>query len=317
MANPRGQSPLRYPGGKACLTQFITELAQHNELVGGRYVELYAGGAGAALNLLYNKTFNCIHINDYDYNIFSFWHSVLNQTEDFIKLIESTPVTLDEWHHQKEIFGRGREIEQLELGFATFFLNRTNRSGIIFRAGPIGGFEQTGNYLIDVRFNKKTLIKRIEKIGNHADRIHLTNLDATEIIQNIADYVSDIRQTFLYLDPPYYNKGKQLYLNNYGHDGHESLAKHVNHLSDELRWLISYDNVHQIKNMYKQYRLATFDLNYTLQTKKFGSELLIFSDNLNLGPEITVNGRTSDLEVFKLPNNEPANSEHITPCTAF
>lgn len=317
MANPRGQSPLRYPGGKACLTQFITELAQQNELVGGHYVELYAGGAGAALNLLYNKTFDNIHINDYDYNIFSFWHSVLNQTEAFIRLMEDTPVTLDEWYRQKEIFGRGREMEQLELGFATFFLNRTNRSGIIFRAGPIGGFEQTGNYLIDVRFNKKTLIKRIEKIGTYADHIHLTNLDATEIIQNIADYVNDIRQTFLYLDPPYYNKGKQLYLNNYGHDGHESLAKHISQLSNELRWLISYDNVNQIKNMYKQYRLATFDLNYTLQTKKFGSELLIFSDNLNLGSEITVNGRTSDLEVFKLPNNEPANSEHITQSTAF
>lgn len=312
MANPRGQSPLRYPGGKACLTQFITELAQQNELVGGRYVELYAGGAGAALNLLYDKVFDSIHINDYDYNIFSFWHSVLNQTEDFIKLIEATPITLDEWHHQKEIFSSGRENGELELGFATFFLNRTNRSGIIFRAGPIGGFEQTGNYLIDVRFNKKNLIERIEKIGNHADHIHLTNQDATEIIQNIGDYTDDINQTFLYLDPPYYNKGKQLYLNNYLHDGHESLAHHVHNLPNGLRWLISYDNVSQIKNMYQQYRLATFDLNYTLQTKKFGSELLIFSDNLNLGTEITVNGRTSDLEVFMYQEHEPANPEPIT-----
>lgn len=311
MANPRGQSPLRYPGGKACLTQFITELAQQNEL-GGRYVELYAGGAGAALNLLYNKTFDHIHINDYDYNIFSFWHSVLNQTEAFIKLIENTPVTLDEWHKQKEIFSRGREMEQLKLGFATFFLNRTNRSGIIFRAGPIGGFEQTGNYLIDVRFNKKNLIERIEKIGNHANRIHLTNEDATEIIQNISDYTDNIGQTFLYLDPPYYNKGKQLYLNNYGHDGHESLARHVHDLPEQLRWLISYDNVDQIKNMYQQYRLAKFDLNYTLQSKKFGSELLIFSDNLNLGAEITVNGRSSDLGIFRYPEHEPTNPEHIT-----
>lgn len=311
MANPRGQSPLRYPGGKACLTQFITELAQQNELVGSHYVELYAGGAGAALNLLYNKTFDSIHINDYDYSIFSFWHAVLNETEAFIKLIENTPVTLAEWHRQKEIFDRRRENAKLDLGFATFFLNRTNRSGIIFKAGPIGGFEQTGNYLIDVRFNKKNLIQRIEKIGNHADRIHLTNEDATEIIKNIGDYTDHIDQTFLYLDPPYYNKGKQLYLNNYGHDGHESLALHVRNLPSDLRWLVSYDNVEQINKMYRQYRLAGFDLNYTLQTKKFGSELLIFSDNLNLGPEITVNGRTSDLQIFRYPQNEPTNSVHI------
>lgn len=311
MANPRGQSPLRYPGGKACLTQFITELAQQNGLIGGRYVEVYAGGAGAALNLLYNGTFNQIHINDYDYSIYSFWHSVLNQTDAFIKLIEKTPITLEEWHRQKEIFDRGRDNEQLDLGFATFFLNRTNRSGIIFKAGPIGGFEQTGNYLIDVRFNKKNLIERIEKIGNHADRIHLTNEDATEIIQHLENYTDGFTRTFLYLDPPYYNKGKQLYLNNYGHDGHESLARNMLNLPNELRWLISYDNVDQIKKMYQRYRLAAFDLSYTLQAKRFGSELLIFSDNLNLGAEITVNGRSSDLDIFRYQEHEPANPIHI------
>lgn len=317
MSNPKGQSPLRYPGGKACLSEFLTELAQQNELVGGRYVELYAGGAGAALNLLYNNVFNCIHINDYDYNIFSFWHAVLNQTEAFIRLIEDTPVTLEEWYRQKDIFNLGRYNDQLDLGFATFFLNRTNRSGIIFRAGPIGGFEQTGNYLIDVRFNKKNLIKRIEKIGNHADHIVLTNQDATEIIENIGEYTQDIARTFLYLDPPYYNKGKQLYLNNYGHDGHESLAKQVRKLPNHLRWLISYDNVNPIKNIYSQYRLASFDLSYTLQTKKFGSELLIFSDNLILGSKIKVNGRSNDLVVFTYPEeNEPANREHIAGETA-
>lgn len=317
MANPRGQSPLRYPGGKACLTHFITELAQQNELLGGRYIELYAGGAGAALNLLYDDVFHSIHINDYDYNIFSFWHAVLHQTEAFIKLIESTPITLDEWHRQKAIFCEGREVDQLELGFATFFLNRTNRSGIIFRAGPIGGLEQTGNYLIDVRFNKKNLIERIEKIGNCADRIHLTNKDAIDIIKNIGDYTQDINHTFLYLDPPYYNKGKQLYLNNYGHDDHLRLAGQVYNLPAQLRWLISYDNVDQIKKMYSQYRLAAFDLNYTLQTKKFGSELLIFSDNLNLGSEITVNGRTNDLEVFKFPEHEPTNPTSIAECATL
>ncbi len=312
MANPRGQSPLRYPGGKACLTRFITELAQQNELVGGHYIELYAGGAGAALNLLYNNIFSNIHINDYDYSIYSFWHSILNNTEEFIKKIENTPVTLNEWHKQKEIFDRGRNNEQISLGFATFFLNRTNRSGIIFKAGPIGGFEQNGNYLIDVRFNKKKLIERIEKIGNHADQIHLTNEDATEILHNIQHHTNDINSTFLYLDPPYYNKGKQLYLNNYGHDGHESLAQRVYHLPQHLRWLISYDNVEQIRKIYNRYRLAKFDLNYTLQSKKFGSELLIFSDNLNLGNKITVNGRTNDLSIFRyIEENEPANPIHI------
>lgn len=306
MANPRNQSPLRYPGGKACLTPFITSLAQRNEVQGGTYIELYAGGAGAALNLLYNGIFNRIHINDYDYSIYSFWHSILNETDAFIKLIEETPVNLDEWHRQKLIFSQGRHNEPLILGFATFYLNRTNRSGIIFRAGPIGGYEQRGNYLIDVRFNKKGLIERIKKVASFANQIHLTNDDATEIIRDIHQIHNNLDNSFLYLDPPYYCKGKHLYLNNYGHDGHQSLATEMAQVDQNLRWLISYDNTPEIIALYSQKRLATFDLNYTLQEKRFGSELLIFSENLTLEGRITVNGRESQLQIFRHEPVEPA-----------
>ncbi|RQP11523.1 MAG: DNA adenine methylase [Chryseobacterium sp.] len=311
MANPREQSPLRYPGGKSCLTHFLTTLAQQNDLVGGQYLELYAGGAGAALNLLYNGVFREILINDYDYSIYSFWYAVLHETEAFIRLIEDTPITLAEWHRQKEILAGGRENDQLTLGFATFFLNRTNRSGIIFKAGPIGGLEQAGKYLIDVRFNKKKLIKRIEKIAQHGDRIHLTNENATSIIQDPGNYIENLTDSFIYLDPPYYNKGRQLYLNNYEHDGHADLARQMSRLPAEICWLISYDNTDQIKSMYRDYRMATFDLNYTLQSKRFGSELLIFSDNLTLDNEIMVNGRTGGLDVFRYQEHEPDNRIHI------
>lgn len=306
MANPRNQSPLRYPGGKACLTPFITSLAQQNGVNGGTYIELYAGGAGAALNLLYNGVFNRIHINDYDYSIYSFWHSILNETDAFIQLIEKTPVTLEEWHRQKAVFEQGRNYEPLILGFATFYLNRTNRSGIIFKAGPIGGYNQQGNYLIDVRFNKKGLIERIKKVASFAAQIYLTNTDATEIIKDINQIHGNLNNSFLYLDPPYYYKGKHLYLNNYGHEGHQSLAIEMAQVNPNLKWLISYDNAQEIIALYPQKRLATFDLNYTLQEKRFGSELLIFSDNLNFEERITVNGKESQLQIFRHEPFEPA-----------
>lgn len=306
MANPRNQSPLRYPGGKACLTPFITNLAQRNGVQGGTYIELYAGGAGAALNLLFNGVFNRVHINDYDYSIYSFWYAVLNQADAFIQLIENTPVNLEEWYKQKAIFEQGRLHEPLILGFATFYLNRTNRSGIIFKAGPIGGYEQQGNYLIDVRFNKKGLIDRIRKIASFANQIHLTNQDATEIIRGIDQIHSNLGGSFLYLDPPYYYKGKQLYLNNYGHEGHQGLANEMAQVNESLKWLISYDNAPEIIGMYPHKNLATFNLNYTLQQKRFGSELLIFSDNLILEDTITVNGRESQLQIFTHEPLEPA-----------
>jgi DNA adenine methylase len=294
LGNIKNYSPLRYPGGKSCLSDFITTLARANEVVGGTYCELYAGGAGAALNLLFEDIFEHIHINDADYSIYAFWEAVLNHTDRFIALIENIEVTIAEWQRQKAIYLNGRRGDIVDLGFSTFFLNRTNRSGIIFKAGPIGGQDQTGNYKIDVRFNKPELISRVERIAAARDRITLTNEDAITIIQNLENYHLDLADLFIYLDPPYYKKGKLLYLNNYNHFNHEMLAAAMGNL-DNLKWLISYDNVAEIREMYQGYRMSSFDLNYTLQSKRFGSELLVFSPILEISNEIRVNKRTSEL----------------------
>ena len=69
---------------------------------------------------------------------------------------------MKEWEKQKRIYENTRS--EFLLGFATFFLNRTNYSGVI-TGGPIGGFEQKGQWKIDARFNKKSLIDRIERIS--------------------------------------------------------------------------------------------------------------------------------------------------------
>ncbi len=257
--------------------------------------------------MLFEGTFKHIHINDYDYSIFSVWHSILNDTDNFIRLIKDTPVTIDEWHRQRGICNSGRAAGLLALGFATFFLNRTNRSGIIFKAGPIGGLDQKGNYLIDVRFNKENLIERIAQIARYRDHITLTNEDAVQILQCLENYHSNRQDIFLYLDPPYYQKGKQLYLNNYGHDDHRKLADTVAELDNEIKWLISYDNVADIRQLYKGYRMSCFDLNYTLQSKKFGSELLVFSPELEISDKITVNRRSSDLTLLTEEMYEKAN----------
>lgn len=297
MSTKKAYSPLRYPGGKACLSKFLSDIAELNGLRGGTYLELYAGGAGAALNLLFNNIFNSIHINDYDYHIYSMWNSILYTPVEFINKINETEVSIEEWHRQQTIYSLGAKADILDLGFATFFLNRTNRSGIIFKAGPIGGIEQTGNYLLDVRFNKQDLIKRIEKIAEHQQQIRLTNLDALTIIRNLQYYHPQFEDVLLYLDPPYYHKGKLLYLNNYSHSDHENLAEAINELNN-VKWLISYDNVEEIKQMFNGFDMSNFDLNYTLQSKKSAKELLIFSDNLVLPDHITVNSRLEELIVI-------------------
>ncbi|TOD09223.1 DNA adenine methylase, partial [Vibrio parahaemolyticus] len=166
-------SPLRYPGGKSKLTAYVVETLKLNELEGGTYVEPFAGGCAIAWYLLLEGHVENVWINDLDPAIHAFWYSVLNRTDDLCQLIENTDVTIEEWHIQKSIYANDR-TNSLELGFATFFLNRTNRSGII-KAGVIGGLEQNGNYLLDCRFNKERLIEQIRAIAACRDNIILTN----------------------------------------------------------------------------------------------------------------------------------------------
>ncbi len=130
-------SPLRYPGGKAGLSGYLSTLIKNNNIKDCTYVEPYAGGAGAALTLLFLEKVDCIIINDLDKAIYSFWKSILTHTDKFVDKIKNAKLTIAEWHRQREIY-RNKKSNQLELGFAAFYLNITNRSGII-EGCPIGG----------------------------------------------------------------------------------------------------------------------------------------------------------------------------------
>ncbi len=269
-------SPLRYPGGKAKVADFVRCLIEKNALLDGTYVEPYVGGGSVALSLLFNEYVKDIYINDKDIAIYAFWHSVLHEPEALCKLIKDTPVTVETWFKLRDYQDKTDNVDLLHLGFSTFFLNRTNRSGIL-KAGVIGGYEQTGNYKIDARFNKEDLIKRIERIADYSDRIHLTNEDAVTLVQRLKKELP--YNTLFYLDPPYYIKGKGLYLNYYNDNDHQNIA---NSISDfrEHKWIISYDNVDFIANLYSRFRQKTFELNYSASNSGKGKEIMIFSDNL-------------------------------------
>jgi len=126
---------------------------QANGLKDGVYAEPFAGGAGVAIALLLDGYVEQIIINDIDLSVYAFWYSVLNHTEELCEKIVSTSVSMDEWYIQKQVFTDKDPAFLLELGFATFFLNRTNRSGIL-NAGVIGGKYQTGEWKIDARYPK-------------------------------------------------------------------------------------------------------------------------------------------------------------------
>ena len=277
MQNRVFTSPLRYPGGKGMLANFAKLLISSNNLTASDYVEVYAGGAGIAWALLFDGYVKRVHINDISKPIYSFWKSVIAHTDELCKLIQDTPITIEERGLQKEIQNNPKEHSTIELGFSTFYLNRTNRSGIL-NAGVIGGKKQTGLWKLDARFNKPNLIARIQRIANHSSKIRLYNKDAGEFI---SDQLTKIPQkSLVYLDPPYYTKGNRLYENYYSHEDHEIISKLVSRMSH--LWLVSYDNVEPIKKMYKRYKSIEYKLNYSARDSYAGSEIIFFSPKLKV-----------------------------------
>src|SRR5690554_565863 len=275
-------TPLRYPGGKSKLAYYVIALLEENSLIGGHYIEPFAGGADVALQLLLTKHISSIHINDFDPAVYAFWKACTEQPEKLCKLIRDTPVTIQEWHKQREIMLNPSEsISLLDLGFATFFINRTNRSGIL-TAGVIGGKAQAGKWKLNERFNKTNLIQRIEKIADFSNTIRVTNLDAAKMLDELS--IKAPKNSLIYLDPPYYLKGQELYRNFYEHKDHVNIAKKISKINN-AHWIVSYDNNKEIEKIYKDYRQKTFDLQYSAQQKRVGSEIMIFGNTIQI-PEI-------------------------------
>lgn len=276
-------SPLRYPGGKLKVVDYLKRVFEVNELCDGVYIEPYVGGASVALSLLFSEYAHEIRINDIDLSIYAFWHSVLHETDALCRMIADTPITMDIWQCQHDIQQDKANVDLLTLGFSTFFLNRTNRSGIL-SAGVIGGKSQTGRFKIDARFNKADLIVRIQNIAEYSDRIFLTNLDAVELLKTLSTATD---KSLCYLDPPYYVKGRDLYLNYYTDCDHQQIAEAVGCYPH--KWLMSYDAAPFITDLYKRYRQHEYYLSYSAGNPAKGREVMIYSHEMVIPEEIIIN----------------------------
>src|SRR5437660_215418 len=277
-------SPLRYPGGKGGLSQFLASLIERQRFRCTTYIEPFAGGAGAALRLLYDEYVETIVLNDLDPGIAAFWRSVVTHTAEFIARVQHCPITLDEWHRCKEIYTQ-RAGRDLELGFATFFLNRTNRSGIL-TARPIGGLQQTGRWKIDARFNRADLAHGLRLIGRYRNRITVSQEDGVDLVH--AWLQSEAAASFCYIDPPYLNNGAELYLDTLGWQDHIRLAEL---LKDSQRmWMVTYDCDSRVPAvLYPDLPYARFGIAHTAAKQHVGQEYAVFSRELML-PDLTLMG---------------------------
>lgn len=270
-------TPLRYPGGKARFAPLIAEVITTNNLADGHYLEPYAGGAGVALSLLIDNVVEHIHINDADPAIAGFWRVATQQTNELVTMVATEPITMDAWYHWRGVMLGQEAGSELERGFATLFMNRTNRSGIL-KGGVIGGKAQSGSYRIDARFMRDELCKRLERIGLHAEGIHVYEEDAHELLRRCHQFLP--AKSLIYLDPPYYVKGAGLYRNFYKHDDHVKIAQLLGRQRFSRPWVVSYDNAEEIREMYAYATPYAYGLHYTAQRRYTGSEVMFFSKRL-------------------------------------
>lgn len=265
-------SPLRYPGGKNCIFPFVSNFFYENKLIGVDYAEPFAGGAGLALRLLFDEYVDRIYINDYDRAIYAFWWAVINKSDEFCSWLSDVSVCVESWRFYKGIQEHSDKADLFELAKSTFFLNRTNVSGVL-KGGVIGGLSQTGKYKIDARFGRDSLIQRIQRIAKYKSRIAVSGVDGLAFVRKL-----DRRgRVFLYLDPPYVKKGSGLYMNYFSKYDHERLAAAVKELASP--WMVSYDNSDYILSLYSNQRKLLYKLSQSA-SNRVGDEVLIFKDDV-------------------------------------
>jgi DNA adenine methylase len=268
-------SPFRYPGGKTRLAPKLLEAINKNFKSNEKVilVEPYAGGAGASLSLLFTKKVNKIIINDLDNTIYTFWKIAVFDTDYLINKIKRTPITINEWKNQKAIYISTKSSRK--LAFATLFLNRTNHSGII-NGGPIGGINQLSKWKINARFTKKTIIKRLEEIKKFRNKIEICNLDGIKLLKKL-EQRKNVNQHFIFLDPPYFQKGQSLYLNHYNNKDHKKLSEFLEK-SSLKKWIMTYDDVSYIDNLYVKMQTKKFVIQHSAYKSKIGREVMIFPE---------------------------------------
>lgn len=276
MSGPPYLSPLRYPGGKARLARYLARVLASQSAVIDTYCEPYAGGAGAGLQLLSDGHVSRIIINDLNPGIAAFWRSAFYNTEALVELVSECAVNIDSWYEQRAIYLAADDHDDLTLGFATFFLNRTNRSGIL-SARPIGGLEQTGNWLIDARFNKPDLVSRIRNLKQFSSQVDVREERAVELVRTLNRRTKPV---LLYVDPPYVVQGEELYMTDHSWNEHRRLEQVLT--KSPHPWILTYDTDDRTRILYREFRCLRFGISHTAQVQKVGREFMFFSRGLRV-----------------------------------
>ncbi len=278
----------RYPGGKKKLVSQIAGRIRcyyDEKMCWNRveYVEPFAGSLSVGLTLLNYKIIKNVCINDKDPGISALWTSVLRYPEKLCEYISYFSPTTEAFYNYKKYFGDIKSVSKeekkatricVEIGFRKLALHQMSYSGLGVKAGgPIGGKTQNSNYKIGCRWNPKLLKKNINKYHNLLVKTILRYKKCSSY--GWLKILNDCKDSFIYLDPPYYEKGSELYQFSFSEYNHKKLSEVLKKI--KYPWLLSYDYADEIKELYSWGKWVEIDNTCTINGPNKKTELLITS----------------------------------------
>jgi len=270
-------SPLRYPGSKRKLFNYLKRVLAHNNLEPQILVEPFVGGGSISLNFLSLNKKNKVVIGDSDELVYSFWKTLFTEPAYLINFVRKVKVNLKTFEKYRHIASHTSEFSRKRLAAACLFLNRTSFSGILNdSAGPIGGREQKSIYKIDCRFGRKNLIRKIRTISAFKNRVVVLPHTWEETL-NYVDGKDEYKNANLlfYFDPPFYKKADQLYRHYFDDANHKDLRDKL--MSIKQPWILSYDREKEIQNLYSTFTRINVSMPYSINSpaKRLEKELII------------------------------------------
>jgi DNA adenine methylase len=276
-----GPGLLRYPGGKTNVVGQITSRLQ--AMFAGlspsaEYREPFIGSGAVAISLLQRQP-GPAWINDRDPAMAALWDSVINRSDSLKLLVTlfSDIINVNYFYYYKKYLCSIVNPEDLQrfdpgwVALAKLAVHQMSFSGLgTCAGGPLGGRSQRGQSRVYSRYNAELLCTKIDSCRDILSTVPLRNgictcLDFEELFSP--------GEAVIYLDPPYYEAGPELYQHSFHHNDHVRLA---GLLRKETRpWLLSYDANPAILDLYSWARIEEIEVPYPINGCEKKVELLI------------------------------------------
>jgi DNA adenine methylase len=278
---------LRYPGSKAKLAAQILPTVPdafraarctggHGD-VAAEYREPFFGSGALGLEVISRlQKDTCVWINDLDPGVYAIWLSVVHDVRPLEQAIAAFRPTVDAFRRLKADDG-ATTGDTVRDALHKIALHRMSVSGFGAKSGgPMGGRSQRGECHVASRWNPSSIITAVRRahriLWRFKDRLRITNLHFRDVIDG-----AGVR-SLIYLDPPYYVKGSQLYANHMTDAEHVELAAMLR--STTAEWRLSYDDCERVRDLYSWATRRQLEVRYTNaitnESRPRNRELLIY-----------------------------------------